>query len=462
MKNSPEPTEPIDRDELDIIAEEYSARCRAGGSPSIEEYAERFPELAAEIRQLLPAVAFLEKGKRSTPMPSAPHRSGSRPSLLAGALAPGLAQLGENRIIRELGRGGMGIVYEAVQEPLGRKVAVKVLPRHSHADETNRQRFLREARVIAKLQHPNIVPIHLIGEQDGLPYYVMPVIDGFGLDRLAPGDPNGPPAEVRARARWVAEIGRQAAIALAYAHSQQILHRDIKPANLLLDSGGIVWLADFGLAKLVDDLSLTGSGDLPGTLRYLAPECLNSEATEQSDIYSLGITLYELCLGQPAFTETDRIRLLRQVEAQQVPPPRERLPELPRDLETIILKAISPDPAGRYATADAMANDLDRFLNGLPPLARRTTAPEGFVRWCRRNPVVAALSATSIVFGVLAVIFIRFWFLAPPFPRDGMRPPDELDRAFDRGEMEPPPDGGPRGEPNGRRRPPPPFRKGRP
>src|SRR5262249_23703466 len=150
--------------------------------------------------------------------------------------------------------------------------------------------FFREARVIARLQHTHIVPIHAIGEHEGLPYYVMRLIEGAGLDRR----PDAWPDALDERARRVAELGRQAAEALAYAHSQNVLHRDIKPANLLLDSDGMLWLADFGLAKLSDDLTLTGSGELPGTLRYLAPECLHAEADERSDIYSLGITLFEL------------------------------------------------------------------------------------------------------------------------------------------------------------------------
>jgi serine/threonine protein kinase len=328
----------------------------------------------------------------------------------------------------------MGIVYEAVQEPLGRRVAVKVLPWHAHGDATSRQRFLREARAVAKLQHPHIVPIHAVGEQDGLPYYVMPIIDGHGLDRLL-ADPSTLPADPVGRARWVARLGLQAAEALAHAHGQGILHRDIKPANLLLDSSGTLWLADFGLAKLADDLSLTATGALSGTLRYLAPECLRSEADARSDLYSLGLTLYELLVGRPAFPELDRVRLLHQIESSRVAEPRQLVPALPRDLETIVLKAMAHDRSARYATADALADDLRRFLDGHPIRASRTTPVGRLIRWCRRNPVVAALAGTSIVLGLLAAFFVRLYLVAPPHPPGAGGPPREI--------MEPPPPGPP-------------------
>ncbi len=413
MASTPDTEVSSDRDPLDVLAEEYARRCRRGESPSVEEFAARYPEFADEIRQLLPAVAFLERGKneanRSGLNPGS--NSGARTGEFSGLGHPNFERLGENRIIREIGRGGMGIVYEAVQEPLGRRVAVKILPRHAHRDAINRQRFLREAQVVAKLQHPHIVPIYTIGEQDGLPYYVMPLIDGAGLDRLLMSKPSSTtPVE---RARWVARLGLQAASALAFAHGQNILHRDIKPANLLLDREGTLWLADFGLAKLADDLSLTGTGELPGTLRYLAPECLHKTADERSDVYSLGLTLYEMLVGRPAFLEMDRVRLLHQIEAQNILAPRRLVPALPRDIETIILKAMAHDPSARYPTATALGHDLQRFLDGHPIQARRTSLAERAVRWGRRNPVVAALTVTSIVLGLTAAILLRF-YLHPP------------------------------------------------
>lgn len=438
-----------DRDPLDLLAEDFARRCRDGENPSVEEYAARYPELAEAIRLLLPTVAFLERGKQAGGSPAMGLGSGE----MAALNGLSFRQLGENQVVRELGRGGMGIVYEAVQEPLGRRVAVKVLPRHAHANATSRQRFLREARLVARLQHPNIVPIYSVGEHDGIPYYVMAFIDGPGLDRLLADPKSSRPDDPRERARWVANLGRQAAEALAHAHGQHILHRDIKPANLLLDAAGTLWLADFGLAKLADDLSLTATGDLPGTLRYLAPECLTAEADERSDLYSLGLTLYELLVGRPAFLEMDRVRLLRQIESQGIPPPRTLDRGVPRDLETIILKATAREPSGRYPTATALADDLGRFLDGRPIHGRRASAAERLYRWGRRNRLVVLLGGTSILLGMIAALFVAFYLMAPPrppgapwfpFPGAGRRPhprPPEFDPW--RPEFGPPPRPGP-------------------
>ncbi len=408
------------RDPLDALAEEFAERCRRGEKPSAEEYAGRYPEMAEELRRLLPTVAFLEAGRRKAGGP------GSGSGEIAGAAALPFERLGDNRVVREIGHGGMGVVYEAIQEPLGRRVAVKVLPGRASSDGKGRERFLREAKAIARLTHPHIVPIHALGEHDGTPYYVMPLMDGAGLDRVLADPSADVPTD---RARWVAGLGRQAAEALAHAHGQGILHRDIKPANLLLDSAGTLWLADFGLAKLADDLALTGTGELPGTLRYLAPECLTAEPDVRSDVYSLGLTLYELLAGRPAFGETDRVRLLHQIQWQPVEPLRESVPDVPRDLETIILKASAQDPGLRDASAAELAEDLARFLDGRPILARRASRWERLGRWRRRNPVVSALAALSIVLGLFGGYFFVLFLMAPhrpaqpPPPRAAGLPP---------------------------------------
>jgi serine/threonine protein kinase len=266
------------------------------------------------------------------------------------------------------------------------------------------------------------VPIHEIGEQDGVPYFVMPLIHGIGLDRLLE-DPGGRiPTEPAERACWVASLGARAALALAYSHSQDVLRRDIKPSNLLLDDDGAVWLVDFGLAKLADELSLTSTGDLPGTLRYLAPECLHAAGDARSDIYSLGLTLYELLVGRPAFPAMDRARLLHQIQAGPVAGPRRLAPGLPRDIETVVLQAMAFDPSARYSSAADLAADLGRFLEGRPIRARRASPVEHLVRWCRRNPAVAGLAATSLVLGLVAAIFVGLFLMAPPHHRG--RPPE--------------------------------------
>ena len=185
--------------------------------------------------------------------------------------------------------------------------------------------------------------------------------------------------------RSVAQIGRQAAQGLAYAHARGIVHRDIKPSNLLLDTAGVVWITDFGLAKADDD-GLTATGDILGTLRYMAPERFRGEGDARADVYALGLTLYELLTLRPAFESSDRLQLIERIKTEEPVRPRSVDSRIPRDLETIVLKAIDKDPERRYATADAMAEDLRRFLDDEPVLARRTTALERYARWARHNP----------------------------------------------------------------------------
>jgi tetratricopeptide (TPR) repeat protein len=197
--------------------------------------------------------------------------------------------------------------------------------------------------------------------------------------------------------RSVAGLGAQVAGALDYAHRQGVLHRDIKPANLLLDNQGTAWITDFGLAKLAEQDDLTGSGGVVGTLRYMAPEQWEGEPDSRSDIYMLGLTLYELLTFRPAFDATSRHRLIRQATQEEPPRPRAVNPKIPRDLETIVLKAIARDPGHRYPTAGAMADDLRRFFDDRPIRARRTSAIEHAWRWCRRDPALAAVSATALV-----------------------------------------------------------------
>src|SRR5207248_1604635 len=193
--------------------------------------------------------------------------------------------------------------------------------------------------------------------------------------------------------RSVAQIGRQAAQGLAYAHSRGIVHRDIKPSNLLLDTDGVVWITDFGLAKAEDD-GLTATGDILGTLRYMAPERFRGEGDARADIYALGVTLYELLTLRPAYDSSDRLKLIEKIKAQEPPWPRSIDGRIPRDLETIVLKAIDRDPNRRYQSADAIAEDLRRFLADEPIKARQVSTTERYWRWARRNPAIALLGAT--------------------------------------------------------------------
>jgi serine/threonine protein kinase/WD40 repeat protein len=359
----------------------------------------------------------------------------------------------------------MGVVYEAEQESLGRHVALKVLPRQALLKGTYLERFRREAKAAARLHHTNIVPVFGVGECDGTHYYVMQFIRGEGLDtvlrdlrrlRAAPGGPTvpatpadasvahslltgrfaappaPPPEEPPAPAvpsatptaegahgsstlsadgpdwhyyRGIARVGLQVADALAYAHRQGVLHRDIKPSNLLLDQEGMVWVTDFGLAKAEGADDLTQTGDLVGTLRFMAPERFDGRSLPQSDVYALGTTLYELLTLRPAFDDTNRGRLINKVLHEPPTPPRRLDPRVPRDLETIVLKCLAKEPAERYATAEVLAEDLRRFLADRPIKARRTPWHERTWRWCRRNPAMGCLlAAVAVLLSVVAVL----------------------------------------------------------
>ena len=458
-----------DRDPFEILLDAFTAAVRRGEAGSIEDWAKRHPEHAEQIQELFPTILALEGVRQGS-------SSGGRAGISV------IDRLGDFRIVREIGRGGMGVVYEAEQESLGRRVAVKVLP--PLRDPKRVHRFEREARTAARLHHTNIVPIFGVGEHDGWHYYVMQFIRGVGLDvvlralRHAPpgtgaeaagltpeeavvmlrtgrfggatgasatgsaaastavsgpssasGTPHvpgrgpasgatagatptrgperdpGPPRHPRDPYwRSVARLGRQVAQALAYAHGQGILHRDVKPANLLLDAQGGIWVTDFGLAKAVGHDGLTRSGDLVGTLQYMAPEQLQGRYDARTDVYGLGLTLYELMTLRPAFVDEDRGGLLKKIEKGDPTPPSELGTGVPRDLETIVLKAIQHDPRHRYASAQDFADDLQRFLEDRPIRARRATSAEQFVRWCRRNRAVASLGGIALVAVVAAAV----------------------------------------------------------
>ena len=335
-----------DRDPLDRLAEEFVARYRAGERPSLTEYADRLPERADEVRDLFPALVEMEQLKPVT----ADQTGGYVPTV--EPTDP--VRLGDFRILRRVGAGGMGVVYEAVQESLGRHVALKLLPSEALLDPKKLERFRREAKSAARLHHTNIVPVFGTGEADGRHFYAT-----SPKDDLSPTITNTPaasaptPAETSTvsspslssgTAYWatVARVGAQVANGLAYAHTQGIQHRDIKPANLLLDLRGTVWITDFGLAKASDaDDGLTQMGDIVGTLRYMAPERFDGTGDHRADIYALGLTLYELLTLTPAFAASNRAKLVEQAVAANPPRPRSINPAIPKDLETIVLKAIA-------------------------------------------------------------------------------------------------------------------------
>ncbi len=533
-----------DRDPIEVLAEEFMERKRRGENPTMREYEEKYPDLAADIRDLFPALVVIEDFK-----PVSESGNGSLDEGLKDTDGKRLRELGDYRILREVGRGGMGVVYEAEQVSLGRRVALKVLPQQSLLNAKQRYRFEREARSAARLHHTNIVPIFGVGEQDGWHYYVMQFIQGLGLDEVleelkrlresgttganptqpgelrvsrkdvsatmvahslmtgsfahaaaedelgpmaqrtsqpataegtiaatvahsaksamkAAADPaagsspntrfdptvqldssNGRSKGAKGRDRstansrlsdtfslsdslssssasllggsesgergrpkksyWhsLSNIGMQVASALHYAHDQGVLHRDIKPSNLLLDTRGTVWVTDFGLAKADDQQNLTHTGDILGTLRYMPPEAFEGNSDARSDVYSLGLTLYELIALQPAFDESERNKLIKQVTTGEPARLSRVRPDAPRDLVTIIHKAVDREPSRRYQTASELADDLDRFIHDEPIRARRLSPIERVVRWARHNRAVASLiSAIAILLVVAAVV----------------------------------------------------------
>jgi serine/threonine protein kinase/WD40 repeat protein len=458
-------------DPLVDLAQEFADRYRRGEQPSLSDYARRYPEHADRIRQIFPTMVAMER------MGSAEEWSGTAAAAYRRPEPP-LDRLGEYRILRELARGGMGVVYEAVQESLGRHVALKVLPYHRLVRESQLERFRREARAAARLHHSNIVPVFGVGEADGVHYYAMQYIKGQNLEvvlqevrrlRGLPAESSGASTrpsglgkslarellsggldrsgsvetdatEVRAAPvvsvassptivepagpasgselagqpeiqyiRSVVRIGLQVAEALDYAHLQGVLHRDIKPANILLDTQGTAWVTDFGLAKADDAVELTNQGDIVGTLRYMAPERFGGRADRRSDVYGLGLTLYEMLTLRTAFASSDRARLMERILHVEPPRPRRVDPRIPRDLETIVLKAMAKEPGRRYAGASALAEDLRRFLADRPIQARRTPAWEHAWRFCRRNRGLAASLAVAASLVAALVVFWAFW-----------------------------------------------------
>jgi WD40 repeat protein len=327
-------------------------------------------------------------------------------------------------------------------------VALKILPARLGAERQFLERFRREAKASAALHHTNIVPVFGVGEHEGTYFYAMQFIGGRGLDSVleavrqrrqartaaggeagadkptltlpaaqatavSPGMPGQPQSEGSMELaelplgryfRAVAQLVVQAADGLHYAHQHGILHRDIKPSNLLLDHDDTVWITDFGLAKTADSESLTETGDILGTLRYMAPERFRGLASARSDVYALGATLYELLTLTPAYADTNRFLLIEQIQRANHVRPRKVEPRLPADLETIVLKAMAPEPDHRYASAAELAEDLRRFLGDRPIRARPLGLAGRLARWCRRNPALAAVSGLASLAGVAIVI----------------------------------------------------------
>ncbi len=485
------------RDPVEQLAEEFQARLRRGERPGLEEYVARCPERADDIRELFPPLVEMEQLKPVVQAPAStpePRADEDRPA--ARTLPSHPERLGDYQILRVIGEGGMGVVYEAEHESLKNRVALKVMHPRFRADPTYLRRFHTEARSAARLHHTNIVPVFDYGQQDGICYYAMPLIAGVGLHQVLedvrhlralngpmdepaatgqgrqsatepvpetlravteglltgrfaaqPPTPTGtelPPSlavdtgsrdatggneapkavvipatsgsDSRTESHTIAgqsesvyhkEIARlagQVADALDYAHRQGVVHRDIKPSNLLLDAGGNVWVTDFGLAKFVEGDDLSQSHDLVGTLRFMAPERFHGVTDRRGDIYAVGATLYEMLALRPAFAERDQIQLIDQITHQPPAPLRHLDRRIPRDMETIVQKALAKEPKDRFATAGELRDELRRFLENRPIRSRPVGPAEQFSRWCKRNPGLAAANIAAAVLTTLLAI----------------------------------------------------------
>jgi serine/threonine protein kinase len=423
------PDPPREDDEaLDEVIEEITRVIETGERIDTESYLERYPALQPELKQFF-KTRMLEAGDRET-------------GLSVGSV------IDDYRIVREIGRGGMGVVYEAEQLSMGRRVALKVMPPGLLAGKSAFDRFRREATAVARLSHPRIVSVHGFNQAGGVAYLAMELVSGLDLaeivDRLRtarthgrrfvlisgphvdediaswakgrrlmgtmPGDArlaDGVVVDLRNYAQMAAAIAADAADALHHAHAHGIVHRDIKPSNLLLAGEGRIKLSDFGLAKSAADGSLTKTGDFVGSPAYVAPEQAGPRRRKvdlRADIYSLGVTLYELLTLHQPFAGKDVAVILRNILQKEPPPPTQLNPRIPKDLETIVLKAIEKDPDRRYQTAEEFADDLRRFLNFEAITARPPGALSRVARGVRRHRIRLALSVMGLVIVALSVL----------------------------------------------------------
>ncbi|HEU5247532.1 MAG TPA: protein kinase, partial [Candidatus Udaeobacter sp.] len=320
-------------------------------------------------------------------------------------------RLGHYEILEEIGRGGMGVIYRARQQHSRRIVAVKRILAHQVNSHETLLRFRREAEAVARLDHPNILPIHEVSEsEEGLPYFSMKYATGGSLRTAAP--------MLRNKPRECVQVMAKVARAIAYAHSKGVLHRDLQPGNILLDENGEPMVSDFGLAKWLDQGSdLTRTLETLGTPGYIAPEqteCPADKLTCTADVYSLGAILFYLLTGRPPFVGPNVLHVIHQAAANPAPRLRSLAPSLDRDLETIVARCLESDPKVRYKSAEALADDLEHWLRHEPIRARRTGIFTRGGKWVRRNPTSTALVASLVALG--AAVGVVFWERELPSP----------------------------------------------
>jgi hypothetical protein len=376
---------------LESLISRWHELRRQGKVQSPEELCADCPERLEELKRHLQTIG----AGGATPVgdDDARHSAGILPpspaqpeAVLTGVEVSGYEVLGE------LGRGGMGVVYRARQTNLNRLVALKMILAGAHAGADDRQRFLAEAEAVARLQHPNIVQIYETGEAGGHPFFSLEYCPGGSLAAKLAGTPQPPPPA----ARLVEVLART----VQAAHAAGVVHRDLNPANVLLAADGTPKITDFGLAKKLGQVGQTQSGAILGTPSYMAPEQAAGRGKEvgpAADVYALGAILYECLTGRPPFKAATPLDTVLQVLAEEPVPPGRLVPGLPRDLETVCLKCLQKDPARRYGSAEALAEDLRRFVEGRPILARPVGRLERAAKWVRRNPVLSGMAAVLVL-----------------------------------------------------------------
>ncbi len=419
---------------LDQIAEEFEERLRNGEQPTPSEYARQYPQLAEHllpflktITELVQTQELLSHEESRTPQPP--------------ETGPDL------QIIELIGSGGMGSVWKAHQLSLDRPVAIKVLQHQTSGWGNSSQRFLEEARIASLLVHDHIVPVHEIHSDAPRPWFIMQFIEGCSLATIidlwkqqrgsarrkssgaltpAPSPSPATPPQSSATSRHdntaqkkycrevpahgyrrIAQWMQQAATAVHFAHEHNVLHRDLKPSNFLIDGSHRIWLTDFGLARRSERTAISLPGQAPGTLRYMSPEHCDGEATKLSDVYSLGVTLYEMLALTPAFSDNSPRSLRQRIRTGEYPPLRSHDPDIPRDLIVITEKAMALQPQDRYLSAQELANDLQRFVDGRPIMARPVAAPE--LAWrliCQHKTFTASILFTTVLLASLFTLLI--------------------------------------------------------
>ena len=414
---------------LTEILDQYLSSLDNGVPPSREALLLEHPDLAGPLGAYLDSLDELHSVAAGFAGAEASNEEA------AAMPPPDEKRLGDFRLLREIGHGGMGVVYEAQQISLDRRVAVKVLPFAAVLDSKQIARFKNEAHAAAQLDHPNIVSVYAVGSDRGVHFFAMQFIDGQPLDRAIVelrerAKPGSGPSTSRAASseerhesdsengstnrsflteistdrssyfRTVMKLGIQAAEALHAAHEYGVVHRDVKPSNLLLDGEGKLWVTDFGLARCQSENTLTQTGDLVGTMRYMSPEQTLGQSAlvdQRTDIYSLGATLYELLSFEPAFPGQEGPDLLRRLAEQDPRPLKELQPRIPTDLQTVVHKAMARRREDRYTTAQEFADDLQRVLDGKPTIAKPPTLTDRLAKWARRHQRFV-LSAAAVCF----------------------------------------------------------------